>query len=134
MPHSKNPKAEKRIRQRRFTEAFVSKVYFKKLYERDGGVCQICGLPVAFDKAPEKLWSATIDHVVPLSRGGTHEPCNCQLAHRICNSVKLQSADEFSLDWEEMVERDRSVGSRSLKSTEVIWAALHNLATNCREV
>jgi len=30
----------------------------------------------------------SIDHVVPLSRGGLHEWGNVKLAHRICNSIK----------------------------------------------
>jgi 5-methylcytosine-specific restriction endonuclease McrA len=30
----------------------------------------------------------TIDHIVPLSKGGTHEPINCRTAHFLCNSTK----------------------------------------------
>jgi 5-methylcytosine-specific restriction endonuclease McrA len=29
-----------------------------------------------------------LDHIVPLSRGGTHEPSNVQLAHYGCNSKR----------------------------------------------
>lgn len=31
---------------------------------------------------------ATIDHIIPLSKGGTHTYNNVQLAHYICNSKK----------------------------------------------
>ena len=86
--------------------AFRKQVVFKKIYQRDGGVCQICGLPVAFDKTPEQIWAATIDHIIPLSVGGTHEPGNCQLAHRICNSLKSQEDDGFYIDWDEMCKAD----------------------------
>ena len=33
-------------------------------------------------------WSASIDHRIPLSKGGRHGPNNCQLAHWICNVRK----------------------------------------------
>jgi len=91
--------------------AFRQPVSFKKIFERDEGVCKICGLLVAYDKTPECLWAATIDHVVPLSIGGTHEPDNCQLAHRLCNSLKLQEDDSFYIDWDEMckVNKERWV-------------------------
>lgn len=85
---------------------FIRPVSFKKIYKRDRGVCKICGLPVAYDKSPEKIWAATIDHIIPLSLGGTHEPGNCQLAHRLCNSLKLQETESFEIDWDQMREKD----------------------------
>lgn len=91
----------KHRRQQQIKSAYREPVYFKKIYKRDGGVCQICGLPVPYDKSPEKLWSATIDHIQPLSLGGAHEPTNCQLAHRLCNSVKLTKTENFHIDWQE---------------------------------
>ena len=30
----------------------------------------------------------SIDHIIPVSRGGTHTWDNVQLAHRYCNSIK----------------------------------------------
>ena len=85
---------------------FVKPVRFKEVYKKANGVCQICGLSVAYDKSPEKIWAATIDHFLPLSLGGTHEPDNCQLTHRLCNSLKLQEAEGFSINWNEMLEND----------------------------
>jgi 5-methylcytosine-specific restriction endonuclease McrA len=32
--------------------------------------------------------SPTIDHILPLARGGTHEPSNVQAAHFGCNAAK----------------------------------------------
>jgi len=32
--------------------------------------------------------SLSIDHIIPLANGGTHEPKNVQIAHFICNSIK----------------------------------------------
>ena len=58
------------------------------LHERDGGICHICGEPVPphYDKNSGDGWS--MDHVVPISRGGTHTWDNVKLAHRRCNSKK----------------------------------------------
>lgn len=59
-------------------------------------ICAICGQPV--DKtirAPHPL-SASVDHIVPVSRGGhPSDIANLQLTHRVCNekkSSKLQMA------------------------------------------
>lgn len=48
---------------------------------RDGYVCGICGGGVA----PDQM---SIDHIVPISRGGTDDLDNLQAAHRSCNSRK----------------------------------------------
>lgn len=81
-------------------EAFVEPVGIMSVYKRANGVCEICGLPVPNDKSPENVWGITRDHIVPLSKGGLHEQSNCQLAHRICNSMKLDSMDSnFRIDW-----------------------------------
>ena len=52
-----------------------------------GGVCGICGLVVAREKA-------TIDHIIPISRGGTHVPENLQPAHPLCNAFKANRTME----------------------------------------
>jgi 5-methylcytosine-specific restriction endonuclease McrA len=51
------------------------------LYRDLGGICGICSQPVDFA-------SFTVDHIVPISRGGPHKRTNLQLAHRACNSSK----------------------------------------------
>ncbi len=52
-------------------------------------VCGICGKPVDFSlKYPHPL-SATVDHIVPVSKGGhPTDISNLQLAHRCCNRAK----------------------------------------------
>lgn len=83
-------KDRRRARQR---AAFVEPVYRKKVFERDGWVCQICGEPVARDqKVPHPL-APTVDHTVPLApylgrAGGEHSMANVQTAHFLCNSQK----------------------------------------------
>jgi predicted nucleic acid-binding Zn ribbon protein len=70
------------------TEAIFDKFPEWEIYERDDWTCQICGLPIRTDVASPHYQSATIDHIVPLSRGGSHVRDNCQSAHFICNSLK----------------------------------------------
>ena len=56
--------------------------------DRDGWVCYLCEQPI--DRA--LVWpdteSATTDHVVPLSKGGEHDPDNVRITHARCNSAK----------------------------------------------
>ena len=59
----------------------VENVAPSAIYERDAGICQLCKKPVEREKM-------TLDHVVPLSKGGPHTFGNLQLAHRSCNSSK----------------------------------------------
>lgn len=59
------------------------------VYLRDGWVCQICDKTVD----PNLLGQSTspapsLDHKVPLSKGGEHSYSNTQLAHFGCNSRK----------------------------------------------
>ena len=51
------------------------------VYEENRGICGICGAPVN----PQTY---TIDHIVPLSRGGKNELSNYQLACGRCNKIK----------------------------------------------
>ena len=71
-------------------------ITLERLYDRDGGVCKLCGNVcdwsdcetredgtfIAHNRYP------SIDHVVPLSKGGMHSWSNVQLACRWCNTKK----------------------------------------------
>lgn len=52
-------------------------------------VCGICGKPVDFSyKNPHPL-APTVDHIIPVSKGGhPSDISNLQLAHRCCNREK----------------------------------------------
>ncbi len=86
-----NPEQEREWQWRAYTKrlkAYVAPVYLKKMYERDGWICQICREPVDPTLRYPDPMSASLDHIIPLARGGTHEPGNVQLAHWICNVKK----------------------------------------------
>lgn len=52
------------------------------------GSCGICDEPIdRATKYPHPL-SPSVDHIVPLSKGGTHEQSNLQWAHLVCNQRK----------------------------------------------
>lgn len=69
------------------------------LMERDGWTCQLCGSTIPpLVRWPDPLFG-TIDHVVPLSRGGDHTWSNVQAAHLRCNMSKnAQTPDQYSED------------------------------------
>lgn len=75
---------------------------YKVIFKRDRGLCQLCGLPVIEDKFADNYWSGTVDHIVPVSKGGLSSLENCQLAHRICNSLKNNDETTSFIDWEEL--------------------------------
>lgn len=62
-------------------------VLLSDISERDGNRCHLCRKAV-----PDKVWphplSPSLDHVIPLSRGGIHDPDNVKLAHLRCNVEK----------------------------------------------
>lgn len=49
--------------------------------ERDGWICQLCAQPIERGRAH-------IDHILPVSRGGTDALDNLQAAHGTCNMRK----------------------------------------------
>lgn len=50
--------------------------------------CCICGEPVNKKLAGTHPLGPTLEHVIPLARGGQHHPNNWGLAHRRCNTEK----------------------------------------------
>lgn len=58
------------------------------VFDRDRWVCQICKQVVDVNLEYPHPFSASLDHVIPLSKGGTHTMDNIQLAHLVCNVKK----------------------------------------------
>ena len=65
-----------------------------EIFERDGWECRIaaCCCPDGRSISPEapsrSPWSASLDHVTPLSKNGTHTRANVQASHLRCNLRK----------------------------------------------
>ena len=60
----------------------------REIAERDGFICHICKEAVDMALPRTHKMGATVDHVVPVAKGGTDEPDNLKLAHWLCNIRK----------------------------------------------
>ena len=59
-----------------------------EIFERDGWLCGICGQKINKRLKYPNPRSKSIDHIVPLSKGGADAPINLQAAHLRCNTSK----------------------------------------------
>lgn len=75
-------------RRARKRDAYVADVRRADIYVRDKYRCMLCGKKLRMDAAVPHPLAPTIDHIIPLAVGGTHEPANAQAAHFICNARK----------------------------------------------
>lgn len=73
---------------RRAIMARGEEINHTEVFEAHGWVCHLCGDDI--DRfAPRDGWMrATLDHIIPLSRGGEHVWDNVAPAHWICNMEK----------------------------------------------
>ncbi|MFJ7998950.1 HNH endonuclease [Streptomyces sp. NPDC096310] len=72
------------VRQARTEEVFNP----LEVHMRDAWTCRLCWQPIDEAAAWPDSLSPSIDHVIPLSRGGAHSMANVQSAHLGCNSSK----------------------------------------------
>lgn len=77
-------------------------ITLEALYRRDAGVCYLCGKLCDWDDRHDNIVGAnypSIDHVIPIARGGLHSWGNVRLAHHGCNSAKgidlIANADDL---------------------------------------
>lgn len=87
-------KRDKRIRRMKAREIDPD-ITLEKLFNRDSGICYLCG-----NKCNWEDWQTidgqfvagesypSVDHVKPISKGGTHTWNNIKLACRHCNTIK----------------------------------------------
>jgi len=66
----------------------IESINEKTVYLRDGWKCQHCKKRVDKNLRWPNPLSPSLDHIVPLSQGGTHTYNNIQLAHLKCNLSK----------------------------------------------
>ena len=107
--HDKQEKEKQKAR-KRLREAKAKKngkiewnISLEKLIQRDEGISKICGRQVDTEDyyyTDEGYFIAgdnypSIDHIIPLAKGGTHTWDNIQLAHRHCNSIKSDNIIEY---------------------------------------
>lgn len=77
-----------RIRARRYGVEYRA-IDPSAIYERDGWRCQLCGDKVeTWVNGKINPKGATLDHIVPMARGGSHTEDNVQCACWACNVAK----------------------------------------------
>lgn len=67
-------------RRRRIAQSAIRK-WKTSIIARDGYVCGLCHNSVE----PQDV---SLDHILPITRGGSDDVTNLQVAHRLCNSQK----------------------------------------------
>ena len=77
------------------------KVLTIDLVTRDGFDCQICGVVIDWAKRQGRKWGPSIDHIVPISKGGLHTLDNTRMVHLVCNIRKGARLEEYAeaSDW-----------------------------------
>ncbi len=91
-------RVKRRERERKLT---FKAIPLAELIKRDNGICQICGKPVDltdgwYDECDHFHVGRnypTVDHIIPITRGGDNAWDNVQLAHQHCNSAKCDRVD-----------------------------------------
>jgi len=62
--------------------------------ERDGWVCGICTEPISRAATYPDPMQPSLDHIVPMSKGGSHTYSNVQAAHHRCNTLKRDTSPQ----------------------------------------
>lgn len=81
--------------------------------QASGGICAICGQPMT-------EWEKTLDHIKPLSRGGSNKNSNLRYVHEKCNKLKGNLLDKEMyqmttyIDAKQIYENPRSENSQIL--------------------
>lgn len=95
----------------------------KKIYATQR-VCAICGQPVDFRlKWPDPL-SPTIDHIIPVAKGGHPSDINnLQLAHFTCNRQKSDKL--INQKYVKVGTADEVISNRVLPQS-MVWTEYHS--------
>lgn len=143
----RNRKNDHRIK----NDAIVDRdITLATLFQRDKGVCYICGCQCNWNdirKDGDYVITGpkypSIDHVIPISRGGKHSWTNIRLACRECNSkktdmdpVKFLGTDDFIPDDAEILKRVPNPNKKTVKqstSTGEVIAVYESAAQAARE-
>lgn len=93
--HAINPNQNKRYVQNRrakINSVLIDEIDLTSIWRRDAGLCFLCSLP-----ADKNNW--WLEHVLPISRGGTHSYDNVAVSHPECNNTKKSKTLEEYDRW-----------------------------------
>ncbi len=93
--HSEGKHTRHRIEKAKQNGKIDYTITLDKLIKRDNNICYICNRECNLNDYTYNgntfiagNYYPSIDHIIPLAKGGTHEWSNVKLAHRICNTLK----------------------------------------------
>lgn len=82
-----SPRCTRRYWRKQYADEVPQSVRLYVL-SRDRWRCHLCKQRISRHLAVPHPRAATVDHVIPQSQGGTHEPANLRAAHMGCNSAR----------------------------------------------
>lgn len=94
--YAKNPERFKTAAHRRralVNLAFVEDVKLLEVANRDRWICHLCNEPVEKNLKNRNPKMGSLDHVIPISKGGKHSYENTKLSHYECNLIKHNKID-----------------------------------------
>lgn len=102
----RNADRRKEHKRRLKTREFDKSITLEKLYKRDNGVCYLCHKTCDWSDF-QKIDGAfivggsypTVEHLIPLCKGGEHSWNNIKLACHSCNSKKGRRSYEDIVPW-----------------------------------
>lgn len=86
-----NPEAYRRYnmeRRARLLNAETETFTAEEVFDRDGWCCGLCDETIDGGMVWPDPMSPSVDHIIPLSKGGAHTLDNVQAAHLVCNMRK----------------------------------------------
>ena len=81
----------------------------QRIYIQQNGLCAYCGQYVVFSKM-------TIDHIIPLSKGGLNEESNYQCVCYQCNQAKGQMLEDEFFAWIANIYNNRCLSGIKCKT------------------
>lgn len=87
----RHPDKHVQVQQRRRTRKGGSHTELfthEDVVSHSGADCHLCGIPIDYSLTYPDPMSKSLDHVIPLSKGGAHTLSNVKMAHLRCNSKK----------------------------------------------
>lgn len=134
----KNKRSDKRI-SKAIRKDFIS---LRRLYKRDKGICYLCGEKCDFysinisQKGMEYCGDLypTIDHVIPISKGGLHSWDNVRLACWKCNTKKADGVIEVNPISREIAYSERYTTGAKLTAQYTLDGKLLRVWESTREI
>lgn len=80
-----NYKATRRDRRLALYSVEREKIYRDEVFKNSDGVCVLCSETIDFALVHPDPKSPSIDHIIPISKGGGHLYANLRVVHLICN-------------------------------------------------